>query len=122
MHATLGRMLHYDTGTALHRGYATLALHYCMWQMMIFTKKMCVENDWSDIASDLHRVVEVHRVEYKKGQVAEAAALKARQDKCVALAMGHHLRLGAGSIINRIDPEVLRIVIATAGLRKCCYV
>jgi hypothetical protein len=86
--------------------------------MMLFAEKMCVENEWSDIASELHRVVEVHRVEYMK---AEAAALKARQDKCVALAMGHHLRLGGGSIINRIDPEVLRIVIATAGLRECCY-
>ena len=120
---TLGLMLRYDLRSFVLHRYATLALHYCITlQMMIFTKKMCVENDWSDIASDLHRVVEVHRVEYKKGLVAEAAALKARQDKCVALAMGHHLRLGAGSIINRIDPEVLRIVIATAGLRKCCYV
>jgi hypothetical protein len=34
-----------------------------------------------------------------------------RRAKCVAFAMGHHPRLGAGSWVQRLDPEVVRMVL-----------
>ncbi|KAJ1466471.1 hypothetical protein T484DRAFT_1922290 [Baffinella frigidus] len=43
-----------------------------------------------------------------------AAVLKAeatRRAKCVAFAMGHHQRLGAGSRVGWLDPGVLRMVL-----------
>ena len=31
--------------------------------------------------------------------------------KCLAFAMGHHARLGSGSRLRRLDPEVLRMML-----------
>jgi ankyrin repeat protein len=33
------------------------------------------------------------------------------RSKCVAFAMGHHNRVGAGSMVARMDPELLRIIL-----------
>jgi ankyrin repeat protein len=47
---------------------------------------------------------------------AEAAATRAKEEaanqaKCVAFAMGHHARLGVGSRVQGLHPEVLRMVL-----------
>jgi ankyrin repeat protein len=34
-----------------------------------------------------------------------------RQQKCLAVMMGHHMRLGAGSVISGLDPDVTRLVL-----------
>ena len=42
------------------------------------------------------------------GEVKEEAVTRA---KCVAFAMGHHERLGVGSLVEGLDPGVLRMVL-----------
>jgi len=43
--------------------------------------------------------------------VAMLKAEAVSRAKCVAFAMGHHARLGKGSMVERLDPEVLRMVL-----------
>jgi hypothetical protein len=43
--------------------------------------------------------------------VAMFQAAAVTRAKCVALAMGHHTRLGEGSLVEGLDPEVLRMVL-----------
>ena len=85
---------------------------------------MCVRHGLNDIERDLHRLVDSFKSEHLKMQelrAAERALMEANQEKCVALAMGHHIRLGTASPLRGLDSEVLRLVIASAGLRDCLY-
>ena len=43
--------------------------------------------------------------------VAMVKAEAVSRAKCVAFAMGHHERLGAGSVVEGLEPEVLRKVL-----------
>ena len=43
--------------------------------------------------------------------VAMVKAEAVSRAKCVAFAMGHHERLGAGSVVKGLEPEVLRKVL-----------
>lgn len=82
---------------------------------------MCAENNYVELSCQFRDVFDMHQLAYSKALVAEAHRLEVNRAKCVALVMGHHKRLGAGSHVNTIDAEVLRIVVATAGLRECSY-
>lgn len=81
---------------------------------------MCAENNYTDLSRQFRDVFDMHQMAYSK-VVAEAQRLEVNRAKCVALVMGHHKRLGAGSHVSSIDAEVLRIVVAAAGLRGCSY-
>jgi len=42
-----------------------------------------------------------------------------RYQKCVAFAMGHHERLGAGSRVHGLEPEVVRMVLEAVDGELC---
>jgi ankyrin repeat protein len=53
--------------------------------------------------------------EYKKIEVLLREALeRARRAKCFAFAMGQHARLGAGSIVMELSPDVLEMILDRA--------
>jgi hypothetical protein len=93
-------------------------------QVLELAWETCIRHEFGDIQQDLHRLLDTFKAEYRKMQeshAAERALVKANQEKCVAFTMGSHGRLGAGSFIRHVDPEVLRIIVAVAGLRDCSY-
>lgn len=83
--------------------------------------ELCAENNYVELSCKFRGVFDMHKLAYSKALAAEAQMLAANRARCVAFVMGHHKRLGAGSHVKSIDAEVLRIVVAAAGLRACSY-
>lgn len=81
--------------------------------MLQESMELCARHNYADLSARLRLVADMH----EEVLVLAAAAEEANNAKCLALAMGHHARLGGGSALRYIDIEVLRLVLATAGLR-----
>ena len=93
-------------------------------QVLDVAWKTCIKYEFVAIQQDLHRLIISFRMEYRRMQELYAAQLaleEENQEKCVALTMGSHGRLGTDSFLINVDPEVLRMIIASAGLRDCNY-
>ena len=93
-------------------------------QVLDVAWKICIRHKFVAIQQDLRCLIQSFREEYRKMQQALAAQLalvKENQEKCVAVVMGSHGRLGAQSFFHNVDPEILRMIIASAGLRDCAY-
>ena len=90
-------------------------------QVLELAWETCIRHEFGDIQQDLHRLLDTFKAEYRKMQeshAAERALVKANQEKCVAFTKGSHGRLGKNSFVINVDPEVLRMIIASAGLRE----
>ena len=57
------------------------------------------------------KVASLLRTALKKRRALLLRAEKTRRDKCVAFDMGQHARLGAGSIIMTLTPELVKMVL-----------
>jgi hypothetical protein len=57
------------------------------------------------------KVANLLRTALKKRRALLLRAEKTRRDKCAAFAMGQHARLGAGSIIMTLTPELVKMVL-----------
>ena len=113
----------YDALLPVIQSY-TLGEAHSVLQVLDVAWKTCIKYEFVTIQQDLRCLIESFRNEYHKMQELYAAQLaleKENQEKCVAVTMGSHGRLGSKSLLNSIDPEVLRIIIASAGLRNCVY-
>ncbi|KAJ1467818.1 hypothetical protein T484DRAFT_1755596 [Baffinella frigidus] len=93
-------------------GAAVDLLNYCI--------ALCEEHNYTETASKLQFVVKLQ----KRNIMARQARIAHEQlctAKCMALAMAHHGRLGDVSPLQRIHPELMRVIIAAADLRVCSY-
>ena len=102
----------------------TLGEAHSVFQVIDVAWKTSIKYDFVAIQQELRCLIESFRNEYHKMQELYAAQLaleKENQEKCVALTMGSHGRLGTDSFLINVDPEVLRMIIASAGLRNCAY-
>jgi hypothetical protein len=69
-----------------------------------------VDSDEEDELSPWHDIIESIEGERQRREKLRLEEL--RQQKCLAVMMGHHMRLGAGSVISGLDPDVTRLVLA----------
>ena len=81
----------------------------CVLSLIRHRADISTKNLFGHTALDLARHFHHHAIE------AIVSAEELARDKCVAFAMGHHARLGKESIMARVDPEVLRMVLARVG-------
>jgi ankyrin repeat protein len=53
----------------------------------------------------------IESIEVERQRREDLRLEEKRQQKCLAVMMGHHMRLGAGSVISGLDPDVTRLVL-----------
>lgn len=92
-------------------------------KMVNFCLSLCREHALHSIAGKIRYVTTTQAVKAVEDakSAAIAQALQAPIDMCTALAMGQHARLGGASPVRHLDLELLRLVMARAGLRECSY-
>jgi ankyrin repeat protein len=67
------------------------------------------EDEFEEHLSPWHDIIESIEVERQRREDLRLEELS--QQKCLAVMMGHHKRLGEGSMISRLDPDVTRLVL-----------
>jgi hypothetical protein len=89
------------------------ALHLASMQGHAELVQLLIEHQANVLAEDNHGATagDYATTESHLEVVALLKAEVVRRAKCVAFAMGHQERLGAGSAVRWLDPEVLRVVL-----------
>jgi hypothetical protein len=60
---------------------------------------------------EFRKVAGLLRTALKKRRALHLRAEKTHRAKCIAFAMGHHKRLGAGSIVMKLSPDLLKMIV-----------
>lgn len=94
-----------EYGNTLLHTAVTQDRHACVLALVRHRADISIKNVLGQTALDLART---------RGNDEIVAIIETEQlarNKCIAFAMGHHLRIGSNSMMKRFDPEVLRMVL-----------
>ena len=94
------------TRNTLMHSAVTYANEACVLSLVRHRADISIKNLMGDTALDIARRLVGH-----EAIIATLETEEVSRKKCIAFAMGHHSRLGKNSMMARLDPEVLRMVI-----------